>query len=234
MAPKKFSKKGRIFIIECVSPIDALNGTNESESLRSICEQIGHKTALFAVRNVSEFKNICKYIGSMDEYDDSGNKKTLFIHLSMHGSDNGLAFGKEKLKWGDLFSSVQPICQMDYPGEKIFTLSSCYAINQKLSKNIEETFTKLNDFIPPKYLFFPIDNTINWVNAIVGWTILFHQLPEMEIDDYKKVKQLLNSIHKLGLGRFKYYRWNDTEKKYKHYESKIIIPESSLAPKSAP
>jgi hypothetical protein len=219
MPLKKF-KNGRIFIIECVSPIDSLSNTNEGESLKNICDQVGHQTALFKVSNLPEFRRVCKYIGSMDQYEDSEDNKTLFIHLSMHGSKAGLAFGGEDLKWKDLYRYVQPICKMKYSGAKIFTISSCYGINQQLSKSIEKIFKSTEDFSPPKYLFVPSSNTIYWSDAIVSWIILFHQLPEIAISDNKKVQRILDTIYKLGLGKLRYYRWVAADEKYRQYTAK--------------
>lgn len=214
---EKFNK-GRIFFIECISPIDALSGINEVSSLRNICDQIGHKTAFFPVKCVSEFKSTCSYIGSMRYYEDVDNKKTIFVHLSMHGSKKGLAFGSEDLKWEKLFSFVQPICKMKYPGEKIFTISACHAMNQKLSISITKNYKKSKNFVPPSYIFITDNEEVSFADAIVGWTILFHQLPNISLDNYERVKGLLNSIKELGIVKFKYYRWDITRKKYKFYE----------------
>jgi hypothetical protein len=187
-----------------------------------ICNQIGHKTALFQVKSKAEFQNTCKFISSMDQYKDDENKDTLFIHLSMHGSETGLAFGCEDLKWKDLFDYVKPICTMKYSGEKIFTISACYTVKQKLSKDLKKAYDKSDNLFPPRYLFISNDVKINWSNVIVAWTILFHQLPEIKITDNNKVKELLESINKLHLVQLKYYRWDDKEKKYKwHTANKV-------------
>jgi hypothetical protein len=213
----KFNR-GRVFLIECVSPIDVLDGTNEIASLSRICEQIGHKTASYHVKTISEFETVCKFIGSMGEYPDVEDNKTLFIHLSMHGSGSGLCFGYETLSWKNLVKYVQPIYKMDYPGAKIFSISSCHAASQKLSAEIEKDYDKSENFIPPKYIFIPCEDEIAWDDAIVGWTILLHQLPGVQVDDKRQVQKLLNSIYELGVGKFRYYRWDDEKEKYRKHE----------------
>jgi hypothetical protein len=107
---------------------------------------------------------------------------------------------------------------MEYPGEKVFFISSCYAANQELSKEIRKNYSKSGDFKPPKYLFIPCEETIYWEDAFVGWTILFHQLPDVKVDEQQHVKRLLDSIHQLGVGKFRYFRWDEDDEKYRTYE----------------
>jgi len=211
--------KGRLILIECISPVDAFNGRNETASLSNVCKLIGHETLSISVKSVSDFKETCKYVSSMDKYQDNENTKSLFIHLSTHGSSSGLCFGADEVRWEDLFEYVEPICKMTYPGQKIFSISSCYATKQKLTSKITREHMNSEDFSPPKYIFVPSDDSISWDNAVVGWTILFHQLPQMSVEEKQKVKDLLKAISKLGIGKFRYYRWDDTLNSYKIYSA---------------
>lgn len=94
----------RVFIIECPNPIDLLQGRNEGKSLEQICRLVGHEVINFHPKSKDDLLTVCKYISSIDrEHDGTDNPDLpLCIHISSHGEEDGLWFGKDLVSWNEL------------------------------------------------------------------------------------------------------------------------------------
>lgn len=87
-------------------------------------------------------------------------------------------------------------------------------MNQELSDSLRNESMKTKEFVPPTYLFIPADEEVSWDDALISWVILFHQFPKMSATDKTRTQSIITKIAELGLCSFKYYRWDENEKKY--------------------
>src|SRR3954447_20828900 len=94
----------RLFLIECLNPIDLLQERSEAQVLHKICRLIGHEVASFQIHAVHEFRTICEYISAVTWYE--GAKTTqqppICIHISAHGNSRCLAIGKDDVSWSEI------------------------------------------------------------------------------------------------------------------------------------
>ncbi|MBF0502794.1 MAG: hypothetical protein HQM09_21850 [Candidatus Riflebacteria bacterium] len=109
----------------------------------------------------------------------------------------------------------QPDRHVDYNKPIILCISSCGAKHQKLSIKFKSNNKSLGDLIVPRYIFVTADDEVHWSKALVGWAILYQQLPEIDFADNIKIKNILRNVDELGLGNFRYYRWDTKSRKYK-------------------
>ena len=102
----------RVFIVECPNPLDLLQERNEGKSLEQICKLVGHEVASFQSKSKEDLVGACRYISSIDrEHDATDNPDLpLCIHISSHGEEDGLWFGKDLVSWNELLYALEPIC----------------------------------------------------------------------------------------------------------------------------
>lgn len=232
--------KLRLFIIECPNPMDLLAGRSESQCLEKACKLVGHDITTFQVLSKDQLVTVCNYISTIFD-GNSSDGLLICIHLSGHGNEDGLSFGKDFVKWKNLFEVIQPICSVTKSRDRVvFVISACGAGKQKLTQELEAECRKNNEFIPPKYLFVIMDEKIRWDSAVVLWTVFYHQLSEVSLDDNskEKIQVILCKIKGLRVGGIQYHRWDDNRKDYLTYIPKVysiprrrlkyVIPKSRL------
>lgn len=153
-SPENFGQM-RIFFIESVSPIEFIEETSEAESLKLISEQIGHEVGLLRAFSNEDFEKACEYISSIPDFGsyNKKEKKSLCIHISTHGCETGLSFGKDNLSWQDIFEKMKPIFEMNYNGPLILTISSCLANRQKIHQNLSSAAKTIEGFCPRSISF---------------------------------------------------------------------------------
>jgi hypothetical protein len=216
----------RLFIIESPNVIDMLMDRTECQSLEKICKLIGHDIVSFTVKSKKELGNYIKYISMIDEEKDTKNKDDgipLCIHLSAHGDSTGLRIGYEDIDWPELTEILWPVISSDfnYSGPVIVVISSCGSNKQKITNSLEDKWrANENSCIPPKYLFVFDDDTVSWQDAVLAWSIMYHQLPSIDLNKNKEVQDLLSRINNAKLGCIKYFRWDDVNTKYKSFKPK--------------
>lgn len=212
----------RIFIVECPNPMDLLQERTELQSLEKICKLFRHEVYTFLVKSSAEFKRVLRYISTIDG--DVNNKKDndepLCIHISAHGYDDGsgLVFGADDLEWEDLTKALLPIMKEDiqYKGSKILIISACYANKQKITKEINKKKNNIRDGLTPiKYIFIADEDEVKWQDAVVAWTILYHQLPHSDLDKPDTVKSLIRKMKESGFGNITYFRWDEERERYR-------------------
>lgn len=217
----------RVFIIECPNPIDLLQGRNEGKSLEQICKLVGHEVISFHPKSKGDLTTICRYISSIDrEHDGSNNPDLpLCVHISSHGEEDGLYFGKDLLSWNELLEALEPICTKKsiYKGEKILTISACDAREQQLTRKIQKKIKINKAFLPPKHLFVTADEDVYWNDAVVAWALFYNKIPKTNLAKKKKILEVLSVIRKAELSSLHYYRWSGKQKQYVCYggEGKI-------------
>jgi len=206
----------KIFIIESPNPNDLLDSRNERASLESMCKMFGHQVGSFFTYTKADFENIIKYISKVELEDD----ELLCLHISCHGNSNGIAIGNDFIKWKDVSVLLIPIFENEKIGKKtIVILSSCGANNQKITTRINQLDEDARrDYHFPNYFFVYNQEEVPWTDALLCWSILYHQFGKLNNIDRENVQSILKDINRFG--SLKYFRWNEEELKYKSFTTR--------------
>jgi len=211
----------RVFIIECPNPIDLLQGRNEGKSLEQICKMVGHEVFCFHPKSKNDLETICRYISSIDrEHDGSDNPDLpICIHISSHGEEDGLIFGRDLIGWNELLQALEPIFTKKsiYKGENILTISACEAKGQKLTKRVQKAMKDSQSLKPPKHLFVTADDDVYWNDAVIAWALFYNKIPKTKLSKKQKIIEVLELIEKAELGSIHYFRWSEKKEKYQSY-----------------
>lgn len=216
---RKGAYKMRVFIIESASPLDIMDGTSESAALENICKMMGHKVVTFFSKSEREFSEICNYISSIDCVVREGKDEPICIHLTSHGSENGILFGRDDLTWDDITQYLNPIFKMDYNQDFFLVISACGTDNHKLHISMRKSVID-NKITPPKYIFSINEEEVLWRDAALIWTILYHQIENLNTDKQKEFQGLLRRVQTAKLGFLKYHRWDKKSKKFLSFSKK--------------
>lgn len=210
----------RIFVLESPDPIDALQERSEGAALTTIAKLIGHEALSFFVRSKREMKETCGYVCSLDTDHDARDEpdRTLCLHISAHGNKGEIGLGADDVSWDDLAVILKPFMteRMRHRGRRVVVLSACDAEHQQLSKAIETMVKSGECEAPPAYLFCA-SGRVPWHSAAVGWTLFYHLLPDIDLDDRREVQDVLNRIKGVGVSHFYYFRWDSNKRKYRRY-----------------
>jgi len=209
----------RLFIIEAPSPMDLLQHRGEAPALTSACALIGHEVTSFMAKSKAELRKLCQFIADIDSDQDEHHRRgvPLCLHLAAHGNRQGLGFGKDLVKWEELFDLLTPLCQMqNYDGDFILIISACEAVKQKLTSHFRTKATKAT-VRPPVYLFTTADAAPTFPGALVSWVVFYHQLPLVSLTDRDKVKKVLKRVKAAGATVLMYSRWDQAKRRYFHY-----------------
>ncbi|WP_087016918.1 hypothetical protein [Thaumasiovibrio subtropicus] len=214
--------KVKLFIIECVDPLDLLNDRSEAKALEQVCEIFGHKVANLTAYSEADLRKYCRYISSIDSSHGvkSQREMPLCIHISAHGNKTGIEFGSDFLKWRDVFEAMKPIFtdMNDYHGDVFVSLSSCEAGNQGLDQLIANEWEHTGKIDPPEYIFTTSDNgSVRWDDALVSWTVFYHRIANLRKLDKEKVQLVLDDILQSIGNELNYFRWDPEKEDYYYY-----------------
>ena len=212
---------GRVFIVESPNPLDLLEGRSERLSLEQVCRLVGHDPATFLVRDLVELKQTFGYISAIKR--DKADETPLFIHISAHGNETGIAIGADSVSWDTLAKIVQEMYTRlrFYHGPIIVILSACGANKQTMTAALaKKVVSAVKPFVPPEYVFVSSQDVVKWSDAVVAWTIFYRQVMKISFTDRTAVQDLLNRLHNSGFGDLIYFRWDGSSKKYKRYQPK--------------
>lgn len=211
----------RLFIIEAPDPMDLLQNRSEAAALEKICHLIGHEVTSIIIKSEEEFETACRYIASIDKnHDQYGRERVpLCVHISSHGNEDGLGLGCDFVTWKNLFYLLKPLCtdMYNYDGRVIIIISACQAGHQKLTKEFTQEYQTDSNFRPPAYLFITADEEPTWSDAVVSWTVFYHQLPNIRLNVKTEVQKILKRVKEVGASTLMYYRWDEKNKKYLKY-----------------
>nr|WP_086939672.1 hypothetical protein [Thaumasiovibrio occultus] len=217
--------KVKLFIIECVDPMDLINERSEAKALEQVCKIFGHKVANLTAYSEEDLRKFCLYIASIDS--DHGtsddNMMPLCIHISAHGNKDGIEFGSDFLKWRDMFEAMKPIFtdMNDYDGDVFVSISSCEAGNQGLDRLIADEWEHTGKIDPPLYIFTTSDaGGVRWDDAVVSWTVFYHRLANIRHFSKDNVQQVLDNIHQCIGNEITYFRWDKMRADYLYYNPK--------------
>ena len=213
----------RVFIIECPNPIDLLQGRNEGKTLEQICKLVGHEVYCFHPKSKDELATVCRYISSIDrEHDGSDNPDLpICIHISSHGEEDGLFFGRDLVSWNELLDALESVCTKKsiYKGENILTISACDAKHQQLTKRIEKAMKENKALRAPKHLFVTAAEDVYWNDAVVAWALFYNKIPKTNLSKKQKIIDILSLINNAELGSIHYFRWSGKKKRYVGYSA---------------
>jgi len=200
----------KIFIIESPNPNDLLESRNERASLENMCSMFNHQTASFFTYSKLDFENIIKYISKVELVE--GEK--LCLHFSCHGNSEGVAIGPDFVKWKQFAKALLPVFNNSAIGKETFIiLSACGANEQKITKEINDLTQLQREALHfPNYFFVYNQDEVSWSDALLCWSILYHQLSKLDVIDRTSVQNILKNIDKFG--SLKYFRWDEGEMKY--------------------
>ncbi|WP_339820718.1 hypothetical protein MKZ15_06265 [Paenibacillus sp. FSL R7-0216] len=209
----------RVFIIESPNPKDLLENRSEAEPLKYICHAMGHEVYSFLIRSHREFIDTCDYISSMDEGNNRTPKEPLCIHISSHGNDEGVVFGSDFLQWGEVAEGLNSILTMGYKNDIFLIVSACGTNKQKISQKIKSMNQRNSKIKPPKYILLFDKESVNWDDAILSWTIIYHQIHRIDHNKKSDVMSLLDRIKVSEFGDLAYKRWDG--EKYINYSPNV-------------
>ncbi len=213
MSPRK-PKHLRLFFVECGGPLDAIESRSESAAVGGMARLIGHSVLTFNTYSKRALEEACAYIGSICDIHDPTPHAPMCLHISSHGSAEGLAFGADTIAWTELLQVIQPVLTKNYQGDRILVISACEANEQTLSKAITDE-SKKRRVVPPQYIFCATGR-VAWDDAAVGWTLLYHLIPSVNLDEKSEVQNILKKIAAVGL-EIVYSRWDAKQKKYMRF-----------------
>jgi hypothetical protein len=216
-APRKIPL--RLLIIEAPSPMDLLQNRGEAPALKEACALIGHEVASLTAKSRAELNGLCRFISDIDSDRDRRRRERvpLCVHIAAHGNKDGLGFGKDLVKWDELFDIIKPLCGMgDYDGDFILVISACEATGQQLTSHFRKKASQAA-VRPPVYLFTAADHAPTFSDAIVSWIVFYNQLPRVSLTDKQAVKKVLMSVKAAGATTLKYSRWDREKGRYLHY-----------------
>ena len=215
--PPRKPKHLRLFFVECGSPLDAIESRSESSAVGGMARLIGHSVLTFNTYSKRSLEEVCAYIGSICGTPDPTPDAPICLHISSHGSNEGLGFGADSIGWAELLQVIQPMLTKNYEGKRILVISACDANEQTLSKTIAEEFRRRR-VAPPQYIFCATGK-VAWDDAAVGWTLLYHLLPGIDLEQKTAVQAILRKIAAVGLD-IVYSRWDQSQKKYMRFGGK--------------
>jgi hypothetical protein len=208
--------KFRIAIIESPNPIDAFVGRTEATSLCATSKLLEHEALSFTVHSRQDFRNVCAYLASADSQHCQYDAKPLVVHISAHGDADGVAFGSDNISWKHLADELIPIFKNDfYDGRILISLSACASGDQKIHRTLREKLKKTNKW--PQYIFSILGEIVNWDDALIAWTVLYHKLSDEGALKKSNVKDIFTSIESCLNVRFQYCRYDEKLRRFKHW-----------------
>jgi hypothetical protein len=173
----------RIAIIESPNPIDLFDSRSEAKALEASCNLFGHPAISFFAKTRAEFQSIVKYLASSDSAHASKSPSSpLFLHISSHGNTGCVAFGGDVVAWDELTQDLTPLLRnSDYSGKFALSLSTCGSGENSLSTHVQKMLKTSPEIKMPSYIFSILGETVNWDDALIGWTLLYHKLSKTSI-----------------------------------------------------
>ncbi len=218
----------RIFIIECVNPMDSIQNRSEGAALEKICKIIGHDVAILTAYSNRDLDKYCDYISTIDANHDNENRHVrvpLCVHIAAHGNADGIVFGKDFVDWRRLFLSLNPIIKdmNKYRGQVFISISACGAGRQKLMDEIESEIKNPAPrgeriVCPPEFIFVTEGSQgqefTYWDDSAVSWTIFYHQLSKLNSINNENIQKILDNIRTTTGTSMRSFEWDKNRERY--------------------
>lgn len=198
----------KIYIIESPSFLDMIDNRKEGEALSRILSLANIKNDVYSVSDIETLKIAFNRITD----DINSIKKDLggvYIHFSMHGSNEGIALSdKTFLHWEYLFSLIKDFNnKIEYialPSGLLISptylsFSVCDGYSARLIKSFDEdnysTYTALIGPTQP----------VSWSDSLLAYSIFYHNIIIKKLDVNMALENMnktvgLNEVFKVDLG----------------------------------
>jgi hypothetical protein len=208
------TKPLRIFHVEAAGPLDLLETRAEGPVLCAIAPLIGHSIHSATARSLMEFETAVRLLGTIDDFEDDHNNRSLVLHISAHGNRNrrALSFGSDRASWKRFAATLRPFIRTKYPGTRIVVISACFANRKAVTDALADEATSAKGD-PPLYLFCTEDE-VGWDEAAVGWAVFYYLVARADLENRKEVQHIVKQIAAVNI-RLHYYRWDG--RKYRHF-----------------
>lgn len=166
-----------VYIIESPSPVDLFEGRNEGGALSKALKLSGCKTSCWLVTNDETLKKAFHSIASDFGIDHpTGQMKSLYLHISAHGNDEGLCLTNGSfISWKNLSSLLKILSELigsEHAEDNIrvsriiLCLSSCSGLS---SKNMYEAnaLSSIQAIVGP-------NKEVAWPDALTAFTTFYH------------------------------------------------------------
>lgn len=215
----------RIFIVECVNPMDLLQGRSEATALEGMCRLLGHEVAVSHVESLTRLRETCTFIASIDETHDTKKQGDLplCVHIAAHGNSDGLGVGPATVTWHQLAEAILPLGALDdYSGPLIVVVSACDAGQQSLTWELAQRRKKTPRLRPPAYVFVTCDARLAWTASVAAWTVFYHLIRKAKFDQPETVQRVLTTVRAAGGAVLRYHRWDKKKGAYLKYDPKAV------------
>jgi hypothetical protein len=216
----------RVFIVECLNPMDLLQRRSEAEALERTCRLLRHDVAVSHVQSLEQLRETCEFIASIDEKHDERRRKgvPLCVHIAAHGNSQGLGIGSKLITWEQLADAILPLGKLDsYSGPLIVVLSACDAGQQRLTSELTRRRKKTPSLRLPAYVFVTCDRRLAWTSSVAAWSVFYNLiLKKAKLEQPSTVKDVLTTVRSAGGAILRYHRWDDAKRKYRKYEPKAV------------
>jgi hypothetical protein len=167
-----------IYIIESPSAKDLYEGRNEGDALTRMLQLANIETSYHLVTDAEIFDQAFSDIASMINTRSDVNTIMPFVHISAHGSDDGIELtDNDVIEWGKLNKSFLALHEKIGPipfGEEVrndvpkttLCLSSCSAL-KNYKKNLPDAF-------PFQAILGPTID-IGWCQSLIGYSTFYYQ-----------------------------------------------------------
>jgi len=197
-----------IFHIESPSPDELDTQLSEAELVAAACRLSGHRFHTLSVLDRADLQKALKYIFMWEAPEKS--KPQFSLHFSGHANREGIQIGASFVKWDGLAGSLRRAMKdHDEISPYMVFFSSCGMGRPDFS-----TFSKLP--YPPIYIF-AFENKVDWADAAHASSLLYRWLPEIRVDDRKRVQGVIERVRNLDFGKLTYFRHDETTKSYRCY-----------------
>ena len=213
----------RVFIVECLNPMDLLQSRSEAAALEGMCRLLGHDVAVSHVQSLARLRETCKFIASIDERHDGRRQRgvPLCVHIAAHGNSDGIGVGPATVTWDQLAEAILPLGKLDsYSGSLVVVVSACDAGQQSLTQELAERRKKEPTLQPPAYVFVTCDARLAWTSSVAAWTVFYHLILKAKLDQPETVRQVLTTVRAAGGAVLRYHRWDQKKRAYLRYEPK--------------
>ncbi|MBU2807745.1 hypothetical protein HF285_05550 [Acidithiobacillus ferrooxidans F221] len=200
-------------IIESQNPIDIFYGRNESSSLLSSLRMFGNQALILHAKSANDFSVACDYLSSSDGNHclDGEEANPIFVHISSHGNNQGIALGKDFMDWKAIAENISKIAKnKNYIGKVCLSISSCGSGSNKIHKEIEKNLTSSSRI---EYIFSIPGEKIDWDEALVAWILVYYNISQGDLDKSHIQKSLKRTYDGTGV-LIKYNRYDNKEEKY--------------------
>lgn len=174
------SQYTKVYIIESPSPEDVLDGRREGNALASMLQLGGISVELYDVINMETLRTAMTRIA--DDFLGNGQYRSLGLHFSMHGDEDGLELcNGDLVDWDDLHKLLDELNitigyrTLDNPKYAGKHVSMVYLQFSSCSGLHAEKLVDMGDYCCYFSLVGPPD-AVDWSDSLLAFATFYHNL----------------------------------------------------------